>query len=256
MSAGRGSLRQLSFIATLEGDQVPSEFQLFPYGLVRLRGESPFRVDEAAMDKVIREFAARGIDIVVDYEHQTEGGRYSSPDGKAPAAGWIKRLINKGKQGLWAAVDWTARAKAHLAAKEYRYFSPVFMISKSSGELAELLRVALTNSPRLDGIRPIVASFSHPSDGLSVGDRRKINRSFGLPEDQPIVAREEGEIFGIANNPGDGLSDEDRRKINRSFGLPENQPILAKEEDTQAIQAMTKEDCREIDRIFALWRAT
>lgn len=145
-------LKELGFVAQLpEGLNVPGEFQVFPYGRVEIEGDESFEVDSAAMDRVVERFTERGLDMVIDYEHQTEEGR------EAPAAGWIKRLENRGEEGLWAVVEWTGRAREYLAGKEYRYFSPVFLITSAERTLSELLRVALTNAPRLNGIRPIVA---------------------------------------------------------------------------------------------------
>lgn len=149
---------KLGFLARMdESGAIPAEFQLFPFGVVRIEGADPIVVDETAMDCVIERFLARGLDMVIDYEHQTEGADYASPDGKAPAAGWIKTLENRGRDGLWARVEWTQKAREYLANREYRYYSPVFLVSKGTRRLFELLRVALTNAPRLNWIRPIIA---------------------------------------------------------------------------------------------------
>lgn len=140
--------------AALSGDgatAVPGAFQVFPHGPVSIEGDEPVIVDDAAMDRVVDRFRARGLDMVVDYEHQTEEGN------PAPAAGWIKALENRGEDGLWARVEWTERAGEYLANREYRYFSPVFLVSRTDRRLMELLRVALTNAPRLNRLRPIVA---------------------------------------------------------------------------------------------------
>lgn len=150
---------KLGFLARMAGgDSVPDAFQVFPYGLVEIEGAESFLVDADAMNGVIERFNARGLDMVIDYEHQTEEGT------EAPAAGWIKTLENRGENGLWASVEWTARAREYLEKKEYRYFSPVFLVSKSGRKLSELLRVALTNAPRLNWIKPIVAK-SPPDAG-------------------------------------------------------------------------------------------
>ena len=130
---------------------VPSQFQIFAYGAIELHQGKSIQMDEATMDRLVDRFNARSLDMVIDYEHQTEGTDI------APAAGWIKRLINRGKDGLWAVVEWTERAKNHIANKEYRYFSPVFYVSKKDGSITELLRLALTNAPLINRLRPIMA---------------------------------------------------------------------------------------------------
>jgi phage I-like protein len=171
--------------AALSGDGaavVPGAFQIFPAGQVNIEGEEPITVDDAAMDRVIQHFRARGLDMVIDYEHQTEEGN------PAPAAGWIKDLENRGVDGLWARVEWTQKAGEYLANREYRYFSPVFLISRADRRLMELLRVALTNAPRLNRIRPIVARLGAPPPA-STSTRTEesmfletIAKQLGLPE--------------------------------------------------------------------------
>ncbi|NSW85496.1 MAG: phage protease [Syntrophobacteraceae bacterium] len=146
---------KLTFAEALTGagppEGVPGEFQVFPSGRVEICGDEPFLVDDEALNRVIQRFESRGLDMVIDYEHQTEEGI------RAPAAGWIKKLVNRGGLGLWAVVHWTEQAKKYLESREYRYYSPVFLVSKKDRRLDELLRVALTNAPRLNRIRPIVA---------------------------------------------------------------------------------------------------
>jgi len=88
--------------------------------------------------------------MVIDYEHQTLAGT------EAPAAGWITKLINKGREGIWAAVEWTDRAKQYLANKEYKYVSPVFLKRLSDNKVVRLINVALTNQPNIDGMVPLV----------------------------------------------------------------------------------------------------
>ena len=92
---------------------IPNEFQLLPYGRIDIEGEPPAYVDEESIASVISHFTRRGNDMVIDYEHQT------LKDVQAPAAGWIKRLVDRGREGLWAVVEWTERAKEYLKNKEY-----------------------------------------------------------------------------------------------------------------------------------------
>ena len=49
----------------------------------------------------------------------------------------------------------TDRAAAMIEAGEYRYLSPVFRYDSETGEVLELLHVALTNTPALDGMDPV-----------------------------------------------------------------------------------------------------
>jgi phage I-like protein len=93
-------------------------------------------------------FKKRELDMVVDYEHQTHFGE------TAPAAGWIKDLEVR-EDGIWARVQWTDRAKEYIKNKEYRYLSPTTWIEKSSGRVLAISDVALTNTPRINGYKPL-----------------------------------------------------------------------------------------------------
>lgn len=54
-------------------------------------------------------------------------------------------------------MDWTEKAAGFIAAKEYRYLSPVFSYDKQTGEVLDLIHVALTNYPALDGMDSLPA---------------------------------------------------------------------------------------------------
>jgi len=133
---------------------VPSEFQVLPEGEIEICGKDPARLDEVSARDVIASFEARGNDMVIDYEHQTLS------DVQAPAAGWISKLVWRGKDGLWAIVEWTKRAREYLENREYRYFSPVMQIRQSDRSVLRLINVALTNDPAINHLKPIVAKFT------------------------------------------------------------------------------------------------
>ncbi|MBC2703985.1 phage protease [Desulfobacula sp.] len=156
------------------------EFQLFPYGESELEGQhvTKITVDKESMSHIIAEFERRGNDVVVDYEHQT------IREGKAPAAGWISKLIDKGSEGLWAAVTWTEKAKSFLKNKEYRYYSPVFHVRKADSRVIRILSVALTNMPRLNNLKPVYAKLrlvTGKAGHLVISqDQQRLNEMMGL----------------------------------------------------------------------------
>ena len=125
------------------------EIQLIPFGY-HVTSKGDFLLDEEALKLVVNTFDLQVNDLVVDYEHQTLSGK------KAPAAGWIKKLMDRGKQGLWGVVDWTERARDYLGRKEYRYLSPVFLKRQSDGRVVRLLNAGLTNAPEIDGMVALV----------------------------------------------------------------------------------------------------
>lgn len=135
-----------------ENEVPPKSFLLCPYGeqhYTKDGKEDAFRFSPESADRVIREFHSRARDLVIDYEHQTLTG------GKAPAAGWIGDL-EKTEKGLVAKVNyWTDAAADLLQKREYRYFSPTFLMSGK--EVAALHSVALTNHPAMHGVAALAA---------------------------------------------------------------------------------------------------
>ncbi len=136
-----------------EAEPLPEWLRLLPRGPVELvDGREPLEIDEEALARIVAAFQARGVDLVVDYEHQSLKG------GRAPAAGWIKELSAR-EDGLWARVEWTPAARDYLRNREYRYFSPVLRLNPESRRPEALLQVALTNVPAIRGLPPLVAKF-------------------------------------------------------------------------------------------------
>jgi phage I-like protein len=135
-----------------------SWIQVLPAGTFRARDGRPEKLDGWHIDatiaaNVIAKFAARRADVAIDYEHQTLNAETNGLP--APAAGYIVELKWREGEGLFARVEWTERAKANIAAREYRYFSPVFAFNKTTGDVEQLLLGALTNDPALDDLQEV-----------------------------------------------------------------------------------------------------
>ncbi len=124
-------------------------FEVLPLGRVETRDYGAFLADEAACAEIIRNFEEAGNELVIDYEHATLSGA------PAPAAGWISRLECR-DGGLWATVSWTEKAAAHLKKREYRYFSPVVLKRTTDSRAVALHSVALTNTPNIKHLKPLV----------------------------------------------------------------------------------------------------
>ncbi|MFA4902866.1 MAG: phage protease [Desulfobaccales bacterium] len=132
---------------------LPEWIRVLPLGKVELADHrEPFMVDEASLDSMVAAFRTRGIDLVIDYEHQSLNGE------RAPAAGWIKDLEAR-SDGLWARVDWTQQAREYLAQREYRYFSPVLRLDQETRRPTALMHVGLTNVPAINHLPPLVARW-------------------------------------------------------------------------------------------------
>lgn len=159
-----------------------AEIQLTPAGLFKARDGRPaglpgWKMDSQVALKAAARAAARKTPFVIDYEHQTLAAEKNGQP--APAAGWFKSVEWREGQGLYATdVVWTAKAKAHIEAGEYKFLSPVFSYDKTTGEVLQLQMAALTNTPALDGMDAVAALATE-----------FFNRPDGHPkEDQPMKA--------------------------------------------------------------------
>lgn len=128
--------------------EVPSTIKIVPLGIVDSE-KGNFKVTDESFKAIEEHFKKRGLDLVIDYEHQT------LQDVQAPAAGWIKSL-KKGADAILAAVEWTSKASEYLKNKEYKYLSPVVRVRKQDGVAVGLHSVALTNTPAINGMYPLV----------------------------------------------------------------------------------------------------
>jgi len=163
-------------VSSSEIDGVPSVIKLLPLGLVKSQ-KGDFLVDEESFQRIKNTFEERGIDIVIDYEHQT------LEDVQAPAGGWIKDLfIQDG--AIAAKVEWTPKAEEYLKNKEYKYLSPVVLVRKSDQKAVVLHSAALTNTPAIDGMYAIVNSLNIDEfeKGVMEMDLNKLAALLGLPE--------------------------------------------------------------------------
>jgi len=127
------------------------EVQLIPApdadGRVTGRDGRSWLWDDAARAELQRQFAARGLAIVIDREHATE---LRAPEGEeAPAAGWVTELDIRADGSAWGRTDWTPRGAEQVRNREYRYLSPVFDYDPQSGRIARLVSVGLVNKPNL-----------------------------------------------------------------------------------------------------------
>lgn len=170
-------MKDLFILKGAEVEGVPEIISILPLGrVVSSKGE--FGVDEESLREMKAQIAQRGVDLVVDYEHQTLKGV------QAPAAGWVKEL--KLEDGhIKATVEWTDQAAQYLKNKEYRYLSPVINVRKSDGKAIGLHSLALTNTPAIEGMPSIVNSSTFNFEGGQENMEiiKKIAQLLGLGED-------------------------------------------------------------------------
>lgn len=107
------------------------------------------------------EARARGVDLAIDYAHESD----------KVAAGWIKDVeLAENDQELWLLVDWTPNGQRALSDKEFRYLSADFTFNYIDNELKKshgptLYGAGLTNRPVIKGMDPVLALNEQKNQG-------------------------------------------------------------------------------------------
>lgn len=136
-----------------------NELQLLPAGIFSARDGRPtdapgWHIDSTLAHALVEAAQQRGPPYVIDCEHQTLLARQNGLP--APAAGWFNTVEWREGVGMFATdVQWTDRAKAMIAANEYRYISPVVGYDKT-GAVTALYMAAITNNPAIDGMEEVL----------------------------------------------------------------------------------------------------
>ncbi|BFH38967.1 phage protease [Paenibacillus melissococcoides] len=176
-------------------------------GLVKSQ-KGNFIVDEESFQAIKETFQRRALDIVIDYEHQT------LEDIQAPAGGWIKELSLQ-DDAIVGKVEWTPKAEEYLKNKEYRYLSPVVLVRKSDQKAVVLHSVALTNTPAIDGMYPIINSLDitqYEEGGNEMDFLKKLAEMLGLSADateEEIMQK----LQGLQANSTEEKKEEDEEEI-------------------------------------------
>ncbi|MGY6410651.1 MAG: phage protease [Alkalilacustris sp.] len=128
--------------ASTPGAPVPEWVQLLPApdagGMIHCRDGRSWLLDDLA--GVVADFAAHGAPLAIDYGH--------SMNRPERAAGWLEQLeVCDGV--LWGRIEWTARAREMLAAREFRFFSPTLGVDPKSKRVHKLIGGALVVRPAL-----------------------------------------------------------------------------------------------------------
>jgi len=173
-------------LASEEADKGGSWVHLLPMGtFTGLDGRGPYTVDNpAAIIEASRQLSGRR-QPVIDYNHSTDLAAKRGEE--APAAGWIVGLQARA-DGVWGLVEWTDKARRQIAAREYRYISPVIRYSPT-GRIGAILRASLVNAPNFD---QLTALASAEEGTMETQTRTDINGLLGLAadaDDAAIVAK-------------------------------------------------------------------
>lgn len=133
-----------------------TEAHLLPPGPFRAVDGRPhdveaWQLDAAIAARVIAQQNTRSNDTLIDFEHQSL--RAADNGKRVEAAGWFRDLEWRDGRGLYAtSIRWVGDTAQLIADRKVRYVSAVFLYHRTTGEVLEILSVALTNTPALDGL--------------------------------------------------------------------------------------------------------
>lgn len=203
-----GEYKQIRILTSENIGDCPDIIKILPVGNVSSE-KGNFIVDKESFQLMKAEMERRGIDIVIDYEHQT------LDNVQAPAGGWVKELVYT-DEAIMAKVEWTPRAEEYLKNKEYKYLSPVILTRKKDNKAVVLHSIALTNTPAINGMFAIVNSIdSDINNKITEGDvkmdLKKVIELLGLSEDATEEQVME-ELIKRLSKPADGDGNEDAKK--------------------------------------------
>ena len=206
----------------LEGEPAPpeggtiAEVPVLTMGTYHDPRYGKFKIDQKRFDQTVANFDEAPREIALDYAHATEDPDASAED-RAKAAGWIFRLVQRGKH-LIGLAKLTRRATDMAEAEEIKYTSPVYS-EKARGKSGakagkpvgmRLKSVAFTPVPFLD---------DQPALALSEAVAESIRRdwiSAPVETDNPRLPESQGdqrmaltdkaiEVLGLA----EGFTDDD-----------------------------------------------
>lgn len=179
-----------------------NEIKVIPAGEWNHPQYGKITITEKDINDFIEHFEA-GVrnDLPITEGHEVE-------DETKPAIGWFKKLINKGRDGLWAIIEWTEQGKKLIQEKSYKYFSPEFYTNYEDPETRKktknvLVGGALVNRPYFKSLPAIVLS------------------------EQNLINNNTMNIEEIIVKPIEELTDEEK-----DF-LKENQEALSEEDKTK-----------------------
>ncbi len=133
-------------LASMQDGTPPPWIQLLPIGMAKPRdARAAWQVKDP---QAIALASAKNLPMLIDVDHIAD----AQPQGtRNPAYGWIEEIAAtgpNGEDGVWGRVDWTGLGAKALAAKEYRYISPVFFHDVAR-DVRSIVRATLTNDPAL-----------------------------------------------------------------------------------------------------------
>ena len=187
-----------SALSVPAGDGVPEWVHLLPAGSVRtVDGRGPYTVK--SLQAIATASLPNGGKLPIDECHAIDRAQ---PLGmSAPARGWIVELQAR-EDGLWGRVEWTPTGQQLMEEKAYVGISPAILHTQA-GEVLQVLRASLTNTPNLQGL------VSLHSENSTMDFRALLIEALGLDgeaDDAAIAAALKAKMATLSQHSQDVLT--------------------------------------------------
>lgn len=219
--------------------------------------EGPFEFDTKTFDQIVANFERQANAVKLDFDHETCFG-----EGAAPARGWVHKIeLRKGKEkdpykvSLWALVEFGKEAVAINRDGGYRFCSGVFefgAVDRVTGEECgcELTSLALTDSPFIDGQRPIQLSRRASATG---GEDMKIKKDLIRALN---VVKKDTLVEVLDQIEGEEVTAEQLTKAAefaaaKDGTLEEETPLQAKEDEEEDEKSLADDDEEDDEKPLA-----
>lgn len=159
-----------SALVAREGAPLPTEFLLFNAGQNDTE-KGVFTFDALAAEMILSEYTKRGVDLMIDLEHDSlnKEARALRSDA-ADARGWFGLSLHA-DGSLWGAgASWTPDGSARLIDKRQRYISPAFATTtdaKGVERPSRLVNAAICARPATYETPALVAASAGVKRGAS-----------------------------------------------------------------------------------------
>ncbi len=164
-------------LPTIHDGKLPEWIHLVPLGAwFYPPWKKTIEISAAVARQIFERLLSYETRLPIDYEHRSHEAQATSDDQKVVCYVAEYELRD---DGVWGKPDvWTADGARDVGAGKFRYISPVVFFKKphkKTGDIGpELTDAAVTNHPRMDGIKSFFAE-PFPGDGESTTSNERSN---------------------------------------------------------------------------------
>lgn len=206
-------------IEASENATLPTMVRVVPVGKTNTTKYGELEIKQDDISKMVENFEkrVRGIGVPVDVDHPNPAAGQQTK-----AAGWVKKLMDRGREGLWAAIEWTEYGMDLVGKKLYKGISPEFSFDYVDSETSEkhgptLIAVTLTNRPMFQhSLAALSASEEASSEGLKHAKNKVL-----LTFNEATMSKDEKAAPEAVEETKTADDSEESKKVEAEMPMPE-----------------------------------